>query len=64
MTSVPVGDGLPKLACCPEVGARSPPEISPGAWSPLNQPSAFEELEVWGGEMGRPEQCCQSLCAP
>ena len=33
--------------------------ISPGAWSPGTEPSA---LKVWGGEMGRPKQCCQSRC--
>ena len=57
MTSVPLGMGLPKLPCCPRVGVRPPPEISPGAWSPGTGPSA---LDVWGGEMGRPKQTVRS----
>ena len=58
MTSLPFG-GLPELPCCPGAEARPPPEISPGAWSPGTEPSA---LDVWGGEMGRPEQCGHSRC--
>ena len=49
MTSLPFGMGLPKLPCCPRAGAKPPPEISPGAWSPGTEPSA---LEVWGGKWG------------
>ena len=41
------------------VRTRPPPEISPGAWSQGTEPSA---LEVWCGEMGRPEQRGQSCC--
>ena len=51
--------GLPKLPCSTRVGVRPPPEISPGAWSPGTELSA---VAVWGGETGRPEQCCQSHC--
>ena len=48
------------MPCCPWVGARPPPEICPGAWSPGTEPSALEVNT--GGEMGRPEQGCQSRC--
>ena len=35
MTSMyTLGVGLPELPCCPGAGARPPPEVSPGAWSP------------------------------
>ena len=61
MTSAPFGEsmgtGPPESPCCPGAGARPPPEVSPGAWSPGAEPGA---LEVWGGGMGRSEQCGQS----
>ena len=59
MTSLPLGMDLRNLPCCPGAGARPPPKISPGAWSPRTEPSA---LKVWGGKMERPEQCGQSRC--